>query len=227
MKRESQKYLCIGLGVLAAFVLWTVAVITVDVRAIGPLDSSVGFAEINGFVHSLTGSNMFLYELTDLLSIVPLGIVAGFGIKGFLELIKRKSLKKVDPDILVLGGFYLLVMGIFLLFEMVVINYRPVLIDGVPEASYPSSTTMLVLCVMPTAVMNIKAYIKCRTQRIILSASMNVFTAFMVAARLISGVHWFSDIVGGILISLALLFIYKALSLRFIGQKSLDRILLQ
>lgn len=207
MKKQTNKYFIASLWLLAAFALWTAGVCIVDLQSIGPEDSVVGFASLNGFVHDLIGVHMILYYLTDLLSIIPLMIVVIFGLVGFTQLVKRKSLFKVDCDILLLGCFYVLVIGAFLLFEAFPVNYRPVLIDGILEASYPSSTTMLVLCVIPTTILQIRArFKKCLLLQILLAA----FTVFMVVARLISGVHWFTDIVGGILLSSALVLMYQA-----------------
>lgn len=207
MKKQRNKYFIASLWLLAAFALWTAAVSIVDLQPIGPEASVVGFAALNGFVHNLTGVHWVLYDLTDLLSIIPLIIVVIFGLVGFTQLVKRKSLFKVDFDILVLGCFYVLVIGAFLLFEAFPVNYRPVLIEGILEASYPSSTTMLVLCVMPTAMLQIRArFKKCLLLQILLAA----FTGFMVVARLISGVHWFTDILGGILLSGGLVLMYQA-----------------
>ena len=151
MEKKNKKALVCGASLLIAFVLWTVLVCLVDVQAIGTEGSSVGFGTLNGYVHDLTGVNMSLYVITDWLGLVPIGIAFGFAVLGLVQLIKRKSLLKVDRSILVLGGFYIVVMAVYILFETVVINYRPTLIDGYLEASYPSSTTMLVMCVMPTA----------------------------------------------------------------------------
>ena len=207
MKKQRNKYFIASLWLLAAFALWTAAVSIVDLQPIGPEASVVGFAALNGFVHNLTGVHWVLYDLTDLLSIIPLMIVVIFGLVGFTQLVKRKSLFKVDFDILVLGCFYVVVIGAFLLFEAFPVNYRPVLIEGILEASYPSSTTMLVLCVMPTAMLQIRArFKKCLLLQILLAA----FTGFMVVARLISGVHWFTDILGGILLSGGLVLMYQA-----------------
>lgn len=158
MKRK--KNLILAACLLCAFALWTAALCFADVRPIGPLGSEVGFAALNSFVHGLTGVHMSLYVLTDWLSILPLCIVLGFALLGLCQWINRKKLGQVDRSILVLGGFYVAAAAAFLSFEMLVINYRPVLIDGVLEASYPSSTTMLVLCVMLTAVMQLKKRIK-------------------------------------------------------------------
>ena len=196
---------------LAAFVLWTVAIRFLDVRTIGPEGSAVGFAAVNGWFHNLTGVHMALYTATDLLSLIPLGIVAGFGLMGLIQWFQRKHLLKVDRSLLILGGFYIAVMAVFLLFEIIVINYRPVLIEGKLEASYPSSTTMLMLCVMPTAAMQLNSRIKSSTLQHCTTASIAVFTALMVIGRLISGVHWLTDIIGGILLSTGLVMLYASL----------------
>ena len=195
---------------LAAFVMWTLAICFVDVRAIGPKGSYVGFAVINDFVHTLTGVHLSLYNITDWLGLVPILVCMGFGILGLVQWIKRKSISKVDYDILVLGGFYTVTIAVYLFFESVVINYRPVLINGFLEASYPSSTTMLVTCVMPAAIMQFKSRIKNKVIGNIIVVTIIAFTAFMVIGRLISGVHWFTDIVGGALLSAGLVTMYRA-----------------
>lgn len=204
----NRKKLFTAIGLLGAFIIWTVAVCLIDVRAIGPMDSGVGFATLNGFVHRLTGVHMALYTATDLLSLVPAVVVLGFGCLGLGQWIKRKQILKVDADILVLGGFYVVVAAAFLFFEMVVVNYRPVLIEGKLEASYPSSTTMLVMCVMPTAMMQLRRRIGKASVRRIVEILLGVFTGFMVAGRLLSGVHWLTDIIGGGLLSAGLVMLY-------------------
>lgn len=200
--------LWVPISLMFTFVGWTILVSFVDVQAIGPKSSSVGFATINDFVHNLSGVNMSLYIITDWLSIIPLVFVFAFGISGFVQLVRRKSLFKVDTDILVLGGFFIVVMIAYLFFEMFVINYRPVLIEGILEVSYPSSTTMLVMCVIPTVVMQFKARIKHKNIRNLIIFLLVAFMIFMVICRLISGVHWFTDIIGGILLSSSLVMFY-------------------
>ena len=207
MKKRS---FCLAIILLMMFVLWTIAVSRVDVRAIGPQESSVGFAALNGFVHNLTGVHMLLYTITDWLGLVPIALGLGFALLGLVQWIKRKHLLKVDRSILVLGGFYILVMAAYLFFESFVINYRPVLIEGILEASYPSSTTMLVMCVMPTAVMQFRRRIKNAVLCQWVSLVMTAFTVFMVVGRLISGVHWLTDIIGGLLMSAGLVMMYDA-----------------
>jgi len=212
MEKIRKKMLFMGAVFLGAFVLWTVLVSYVDVRAIGQNASSVAFATLNGYVHNLTGVNMFLYTITDWLGLVPIGVAFGFAVLGLVQWVGRKSLFKVDRSILALGGFYIIVLAMYIFFEIVVINYRPVLIDGYLEASYPSSTTMLVMCVMPTAMMQLHARIKSDVFRRCVLISIAAFTAFMVIGRLASGVHWLTDIIGGALVSAGLVITYASVS---------------
>ena len=212
MEKIRKKMFFMGAGFLGAFVLWTVLVSYVDVRAIGQNASSVGFATLNGYVHNLTGVNMFLYTITDWLGLVPIGVAFGFAVLGLVQWVGRKSLFKVDRSILALGGFYIIVLAMYIFFEIVVINYRPVLIDGYLEASYPSSTTILVMCVMPTAMMQLHARIKSDVFRRCVLISIAAFTAFMVIGRLASGVHWLTDIIGGALVSAGLVITYASVS---------------
>ena len=211
MKKENQRNFCIATCMLLAFLLWSVAIQFVDVEAIGPQKSSVGFATINQFVHNLTGVHMSLYTITDWLGLVPLVFVIGFALLGLVQWIKRKHLLKVDYNILILGGLYIVVMAVYVLFEMFVVNYRPVLINGYLEASYPSSTTMLVMCVMPTAIMQFNARIKNNVLKRFVASAIIAFIVFMVIGRLVSGVHWFTDIIGGALLSTGLVLMYRAI----------------
>ena len=207
-----KKHAYFALGFLLAFGLWTVLVTLVDVQPIGPEGSRVGFAALNRSFHSFTGVHMGLYTLTDLLSLVPAAFALGFAGLGLAQWLGRKSLLQIDRSILVLGGFYVLTLGAYLLFEILVINYRPVLIEGVLEASYPSSTTMLALCVLPTGSLQLRTRLKNRTLRIAVCWAIRLFTVFMVVGRLLCGVHWLTDILGGCLLSAALVHLYIALA---------------
>ena len=208
--KKSRLYFALGL--LAAFALWTIAIQWIDVQPIGPRGSVVGFAMLNSLVHNLTGMHMTLYTITDWLGLVPVVFGFGFAVLGLVQWIKRKSIRKVDASILILGGFYIVTLAAYLFFESYVVNYRPVLIEGFLEASYPSSTTLLVLCVMPTARMQLRQRIQHPVLGRCVCAAIDVFIAFMVVGRLVSGVHWLTDIIGGILLSAGLVMTYDSLT---------------
>ena len=212
MQSRVKRNLLTGVMLIIAFVVWTIFVKTVDVKPLGVNGTDIGFATINTWLHSLTGANMALYNITDWLGLVPVFVCMLFGCIGFIQLIKRKSLLKVDFDIIILGAYYVIVILCYLIFEMIPINYRPILINGVMECSYPSSTTLLVLGVMPTLIYQVNRRVKGLViKRMIIIISV-LFTIFMVAGRLISGVHWVTDIIGSVLLSMGLFVLYRGIA---------------
>ncbi len=207
---KAKKLLVIGSGFAVLFVIWTVLIKLVDVQPVGVNGTDIGFTALNTWFHLFTGVNMWLYSVTDWLGLVPLLVCAVFGALGLVQLVKRKSLLKVDTDIVFLGLYYVIVILCYLLFETYPVNYRPVLINGAAEASYPSSTTLLVLCVMPTLIQQSDRRINSRYIVKIINIFTVLFSVFMVVGRLISGVHWLTDIIGSVLLSVGLFMLYKS-----------------
>ena len=198
-----------GIALILAFVVWTILIQTVNVRPVGVNGTNIGFATVNTWFHRLTGVHMAIYTITDWLGLVPIAVCIGFGILGLVQWIRRKRITKVDRDILLLGGYYILVIMGYLIFEMIPINYRPILINGAMEASYPSSTTLLVLSVMPTLLFQVNRRTESQTVRRITAVFVILFSAFMVIGRLVAGVHWLTDIVGSVLLSAGLYCLYR------------------
>ena len=213
MKTKGIKNLISGIVFIIAFMIWTILILILDAQPIGANGTNIGFATINSWFHSLTGVNMTLYTITDWLGLVPIFICMFFGLVGLIQLIKRKNLLKVDFDIIILGVYYVIVILCYLIFEMYPINYRPILVNGFMEASYPSSTTLLVLCVMPTLVFQANQRLKSITLKRFITIFAVAFSVFMVAGRLISGVHWLTDIIGSCLLSAGLFYTYKGIVL--------------
>lgn len=211
-KKRQGKFILAGVCLLL-FIVWIVLVRTVDVDSIGPEGTSIGLSHINKSVSDLFGQRLFWYDATEVLGVIAILVAATFALTGLVQLIKRKSLAKVDKEIFILGGLYIIVIGLYALFEVLVINYRPVIMSGEehPEASFPSSHTMLICVVMGSTIMLLEKYIKnkslCNALKILCALIMIV----TVVGRLISGVHWFTDIIGGVLISVALLSFFSAL----------------
>ena len=190
------------------FMLWTMLIQTIDVQPVGQNGTDIGFASLNVWFHEWTGVHMFIYTLTDWLGLVPVFICMIFGNVGLVQLIRQRSLLKVDRDIIILGVYYIIVILGYLIFEMIPINYRPIPIEGRMEASYPSSTTLLVVSVMPTLWFQVKHRIRNKSVRNVLLTFTVLFAAFMVIGRTVAGVHWLTDIIGSLLLSFGLYFIY-------------------
>lgn len=210
--KNKRNFIAAGISGLAVAIL-VILIRVADVQPIGPEGTSVGLSHLNQFISRLCGVNMIWYEITDWLGIAAILTAFIFALIGFIQMVKRRSVLKVDREILALGGLYILVIGLYVLFEVVIVNYRPIIMpDGThPEASFPSSHTMLVCVIMGSAVMLIGRYVKGRTLRNVLSLGCTIIIGITVVGRLISGVHWFTDIVGGILISVMLLSLYSGI----------------
>ena len=210
MRQKAKGQFICGIVLLVVFAVFTASLTVVDVRPIGPKGSCVAYAELNKTVHEHFGVNMALYHMTDWAGVAAILVAFGFAGLGLLQWIKRKRIQAVDSSILALGMYYILVFGVFVFFEFYVINRRPVLINGVLEASYPSSTTMLAMCVLPTAMIQLRRLITNRRLIGAINLVCGLFTAFMVIGRLASGVHWFTDILGGAIFSAGMNLLYCA-----------------
>lgn len=210
MKKSGKKILNVGLILMASFVIWTALIQQVDVQPVGQNGTDIGFASLNCWFHNLTGVHMAIYTITDWLGLVPLFICMLFGGIGFVQLVKRRSLLKVDFDIIILGVYYVLVIFGYFIFEMIPINYRPILIEGIMEASYPSSTTLLVLSVIPTLNFQVNRRMKNTMMKNVMNVCSIGFSLFMVIGRTVAGVHWLTDIIGSVILSTGLFLIYKS-----------------
>lgn len=213
MKKNVKTPLGAGVIFIALFIVWTILIGVIDVKPVGVNKTTIGFATINTWFHNLTKVNMTLYDITDWAGIVPVFICMVFGMLGLFQLIKRRSLLKVDFDIIALGVYYVIVILGYLVFEMIPINYRPILINGFMQISYPSSTTLLVLSVMPTVVFQCNKRLQSQKTKKLIELITIIFSLFMVVGRLASGVHWLTDIIGSCFLSAGLFYIYKAVVL--------------
>ena len=197
--------------ILAVTILFSILVCFVDVAAIGPVGTKVGFSHINGFFRDMIPLNMVLYRITNLLGYMALLVCCGFAFMGGMQLLQGKSLKKVDRNIIAVGVLYVIVIALYLLFEKVAINYRPVIMpnETAPEASFPSTHAMLATTVFGSAPWVMSRYLKDAKIRKIFTAVCWVLGLATVVLRFFSGVHWFTDIVAGFLISCTLLAGFK------------------
>lgn len=202
MKNRKNTLICILLVLLS--IIYTILVKYVDTSIIGPNGSVVGFSSLNSFVFNLTGNNITLYKITEVLGLIPILIALMYAVIGLIQVIDRKSLK-VDKELIALGILYVVVILIYVFFEKCIINYRPVLIDGILEASYPSSHTLLSICICGSALLiNKYLFNNKKIYRYINIVSI-ISMVLIVLGRLLSGVHWASDIIGSIIISITLL----------------------
>ena len=194
---------------LICFVVFTILVRCIDVQPVGPENSLIGFATVNTAVHNYFGEHHLWYQLTQVFGILAIGVAAAFACVGLVQLIQRKSLLKVDRSVLALGFVYVAVIILYVLFEKLAVNVRPVITDEGLEPSYPSTHTMLILTILGTARYAVKKLLKNPKIVLILQILCLVIMILTVIGRLICGVHWLTDIIGGLLISGALVGFYS------------------
>ena len=207
--KGTRKYQIAGLGLLVLFCVFTLLVMTVDVRPTGLADSKIGLAGINLLCRDKIGQSEICYNVSEVLGYGALLVAAGFAIWGLSQMIRRKSLK-MDRELWFLAALYAIVMVLYVGFEVVVINYRPVLVEGALEASYPSSHTLLAVSILGSTMIFLKKRVPCRRCRRPVSTLCAVVMVAIVACRVASGVHWVTDIFASLLLSGGLLALYAA-----------------
>lgn len=219
MQKKSKKPIIITGILFLIFIFFTIMIKTIDVQPIGPEKSKIGFATLNQFIFNFFGVNLLWYDITDWLGIVAIVVALGFAILGLIQLIQRKSIWKIDLRILLLGVFYFIVVVFYIFFEFVIINYRPIILSQSLEASFPSSHTMIVICIMVTAMSQFHYYLQDKKVCLwIVEIASVLIIAVTAVGRLISGVHWFTDIVAGVLLSSALVTLYYS-ALKYVEEK--------
>ena len=204
--------LWISLAVFLVFAAFTAVIMTVDVRPIGPEGTKVGLAALNGCVSSAIGYHEDWYKLSEITGAFSLITAAAFALWTLGQMIRRKGVLRADRRLLLLMAFYALVAVLYVLFDLLAINFRPVVLDEGIEPSYPSSHTMLALCVMITAVFQLR--VRLADKKLLRSTSVCACVLLLlltVVGRFLSGVHWITDIIGSFLLSGALIFLYLGL----------------
>lgn len=207
--KNKKRYLIGGFAFFLMFIIFTTIIKFIDLKNIGPHNSSVGLATINNFFVNKIGFHNKIYKLTEILGIIPIIIVLIYAIIGLYSLIEEKSFKKVNKNLYYLAIFYIIVLGIYVLFEKVIINFRPVIIEGILESSYPSSHTILAICICGSSIILNNAIFKNNKIAKFENIISFIIIILLPLLRFISGVHWFTDIIGGILLSLSLLLFFK------------------
>ena len=207
--KNKKGYLIGGFAFFLMFIIFTTIIKFVDVKNIGPHNTSVGLATINNFFVNKIGFNNKIYKITEILGIIPIIIVLIYAIIGLYSLIEEKSFKKVNKNLYYLAIFYIILLGIYVLFEQVIINFRPVIIEGILESSYPSSHTILAICICGSSIILNNAIFKNNKIAKLENIISFIIIIMLPLLRFISGVHWFTDIIGGVLLSVSILLFFK------------------
>ena len=218
MSKSKKCFITSGI-LFIAFIVFTYAVTVCDVQPIGPQNSKVGLATINKAVADALQYNDLCYKLSEVMGYIAISTVIIFGLFGLMQLFIKKGFKNVDKDLYALLGLYVVVLGIYVLFENVIINYRPIIIEGELEASYPSSHTMLSIAFLSAAILQFSARLKKKSTRLIVISICAIDGIGMILCRILAGVHWISDILAGVIIALACFMLYMGIFINITEKK--------
>lgn len=211
MKKNNLKNIIITSSLFLLFIIFTILTKIINVENVGPENSEIGFAKINTSIYQSITPNEIWDKLADIIMIVAIGIVIAFMIIGFIQLIKRKNLFKVDKEILFLGVIYILIICCYIAFELFVINYRPTLINGELEASFPSTHTLIVSAIMATGVIFTHRKINNKLIKILIDAIACICIIVVSISRILSGMHWITDVIAALLLTTSITMLYYTL----------------
>ena len=208
--------LTITLILFALFFAYTCACLMVDVAQFAPQSvngdaiestqtTDIGFQKLNLSVHNALGFRQVFYRLSEYIGYLALLAGACIGLIWLLRLIKTKKLLGVDAGLNAAIAAMALMVVFYVLFEALKLNFRPVILDDGLEASYPSSHTLLGCVVFGCAAMVSADIFKDKGLARSVSALCYIIAAVLTLFRALSGVHWISDIIGGVILSAAIL----------------------
>ena len=196
-------YLLIGLIPLVLFITFTVMVRCVDAHYIEDV-GYLGFYTLNMNVNEFVRQqdNHLFDVLTDILLFLSLATVLPFAIIGIHQLVKRKSLAKVDPLIYFMLGAYILSVVHYVTFILTSINASPLSTPDEIKQSYPSTHVFIFITYLFVALTGLFRYIKMsKVAKISAICVVSILSIIMVIFRLYSGQHYLTDIIGGVLLA--------------------------
>lgn len=208
MKKQNIRNIIITSSLFLLFIIFTILCKTIDIQPLGANSTNIGFAKFNTSIHDKITSDDIWDKIGDIFMILSIVVVCILLIIGLIQAIRRKNIFKIDKQIICAGIIFAILIVFYLLFELLVINYRPILIDNALEASYPSTHALLVCVVMSITIILSHIYFKKKTYKTLIDLFSSVSILTTCISRLLSGMHWITDIIGAILLSASLVSLY-------------------
>jgi undecaprenyl-diphosphatase len=204
IKQSKSTALFASILLLISSVVFTIAVAFLDVETNPEGGHNIGLSTINLAFHKSFPYNELLHNISEYAGYIPVLFALFFAVMGAGQALKHKSFKKVDNVLYFMAAYYVLVGFVYLIFEKLCINVRPVMLDGEWEASYPSSHTLFAITLCASTILANDLFFAKAKWRKIMNIAAYILMFAVPVMRLFSGVHWLSDIVGGVIISTAL-----------------------
>ncbi len=160
-------------------------------------------------------------KITNIILISSFAVLAIFVILAICQWISRKSLKKVDKELLWFPLPLALVAATYVVFDkFLVLNTRP---DGSGEPSFPSTHVMVATTIFLLAAIVLPKYIKSKVACAVLYVFMLAFIALVSAGRVLANKHWLSDVLGALGFAIVFALIYYLIIRRYKNAKHLHK----
>ncbi|MBQ3436419.1 phosphatase PAP2 family protein [Candidatus Saccharibacteria bacterium] len=145
--------------------------------------------------------------ITNIILISSFVVLAVFAVLGLVQWISRKSLKKVDKQLLWMPLPLLLMAITYVVFDkFIILNVRP---NGSGEPSFPSTHVMVVATIFFVVALALPKYIKSKTARIVLELFIAALIGLTCVGRVVSQMHWISDTIGALVFAFIFSEIYR------------------
>jgi undecaprenyl-diphosphatase len=201
VKKFINLYTILGCSFLVLFII-LMLLLNVDKAVIAESGKEVGLSHINNLVSYSYKENIDF--MTDLLMYITFTVVVFEAGLGLYQLIKGKSLFKVDIEIIIFGIALVVMVALWLLFDYVIkINVRP---THEAEGSFPSTHVLITtfLALASHAFICYQYENKFAKYGSLLIAVSII--ALVLFGRVASGMHYITDVTGGLFLGLALYF---------------------
>lgn len=193
----------VALAAFAGFAVLIILLSCADVR-VAPNGGKIGLGKMNITVSYALGYGETWYKISKILGYVVLAAAVFNVAVTVWQYFKRKKLIAVDREFLCLCGLYAAVAVVYVAFELFPVNFRPTSSGNNLEASFPSSHALLALTVCGSSAIVAFRKIGSRPWRIAAITAESVLAVALVASRTLSGVHWITDVIGSVILSVAL-----------------------
>ena len=173
-------------------------------------DKNIGLSKINLAIYNSLGTNKIMDIISTIILAMAGALALFFVVIGIIEVVKRKKLEMLDNSIKALALVYVITGWIYLIFDYIlVINYRPTTECISSSPSFPSTHTMLILMIFLTGITVLEGLIKNKKLLYFVEIGFGLLGILAIVTRMLSGKHWFTDIIAGILFAIMLYFFHK------------------
>lgn len=147
--------------------------------------------------------------ISDVILVTAFAILGALAMLGLIQLISRRSLKKVDHELLMFPIPLAIMAIVYVVFEkFLILNTRP---NGSGEPSFPSTHVMITATIFFMVAVVLPRYIKSKVLCAMFDIIMLILLVLVCTGRILANMHWPTDVAGGVVFASIFAAIYYLL----------------